>query len=115
MPESGRRTDLIRWLDKELRQPDIRQAASLAWLRLCVQQLLERKGFDLALLVRAKFILARKLAERRDECRASAYNAGYQELLFGPNAAPETSFEYAFRYDPDVYPAKWYYSGAESL
>jgi type III restriction enzyme len=70
--------DLIRWLDKELRQPDIRQAASLAWLRLCVRQLLEGKGFDLALLVRAKFILARKLAEKRDECRAFAYNAGYR-------------------------------------
>lgn len=103
--------DLIRWLDKELRQPDIRQPASLAWLRLCVRQLLERKGFDLALLVRAKFILARKLAEKRDECRASAYNAGYQDLLFGPNAAPETSFDYAFRYDPNIYPAKWLYSG----
>jgi type III restriction enzyme len=47
---------------------------------------------------------------RRDECRTFAYNTGYQDLLFGPNAAPETSFEYAFRY-PDVYPAKWYYSG----
>jgi type III restriction enzyme len=111
LPGEWTENDLIRWLDKELRQPDIRQAASLAWLRLCVGQLLARKGFDLALLVRAKFILARKLAERRDECRAAAYNAGYQELLFGPNAAPETSFEYAFRYDPNVYPAKWYYSG----
>ena len=111
LPGEWTENDLIRWLDKELRQTDIRQAASLAWLRLCVRQLLERKGFDLALLVRAKFILARKLAERRNECRASAYNAGYQELLFGPNASPETSFEYAFRYQPDVYPAKWYYSG----
>ncbi len=107
--------DLIRWLDKELRQPDIRQPASLAWLRLCVRQLLERKGFDLALLVRAKFILARKLAERRDECRTTAYNAGYQDLLFGPNAAPETSFEYAFRYDPNGYPAKWFYGGRNKL
>jgi type III restriction enzyme len=103
--------DLIRWLDKALQQPDIRQPASLAWLRLCVRQLLERKGFDLALLVRAKFILARKLAEKRDEWRAAAYNAGYQDLLFGPNAAPETSFDYAFRYDANVYPAKWLYSG----
>ncbi len=110
LPGEWTENDLIRWLDKELRQPDIRQAASLAWLRLCVQQLLGRKGFDLALLVRAKFILTRKLAEKRDECRASAYNAGYQELLFGPNAAPETSFEYAFRF-PDAYPAKWYYTG----
>ena len=72
---------------------------------------MERKGFDLALLVRAKFILARKLAERRDECRAFAYRSGYQDLLFGPSAAPETSFEYAFHFQPDVYPARWYYSG----
>ena len=77
-------TDLIRWLDKELRQQDIRQEASLAWLRLCVRQLLGRKGFDLALLVRAKFILARKLAEKRDECRTFAYNAGYQEIALWP-------------------------------
>jgi type III restriction enzyme len=108
-------TDLIRWLDKELRQPDVRQEASLGWLRLCVHQLLGRKGFDLALLVRAKFILARKLAEKRDECRTFAYNAGYQEMLFGPNAAPETSFDFSFQYDPNVYPAKWLYSGRNSF
>jgi type III restriction enzyme len=107
--------DLIRWLDKELRQPDVRQTASLLWLRLCVGQLLQQKGFDLALLVRAKFILARKLAEKRDGCRTSAYNAGYQELLFGPNAALETSFDYAFRYDPNVYPARWLYNGRNSF
>ena len=104
-------TDLIRWLDKELRQPDVRQEASLGWLRPCVHQLLGRKGLDLALLVRAKFILARKLAEKRDECRTFAYNAGYQEMLFGPNAAPETSFDFSFKYDPNVYPARWLYSG----
>jgi type III restriction enzyme len=108
-------TDLIRWLDKELRQPDVRQESSLGWLRLCVHQLLGRKGFDLALLVRAKFILARKLAEKRDECRTVAYNAGYQEMLFGPNAAPETSFDFSFQYDPNVYPAKWLYSGRNSF
>jgi type III restriction enzyme len=108
-------TDLIRWLDKELRQPDVRQEASLGWLRLCVYQLLGRKRFDLALLVRAKFILARKLAEKRDECRTFAYNAGYQEMLFGPNAAPETSFDFSFQYDPNVYPAKWPYSGRNSF
>ena len=33
-------------------------------------------------------------------------------MLFGPHAAPETSFEYAFRYDANVYPAKWLYGGS---
>ena len=42
-------------------------------------------------------------------------NAGYQEMLFGPNAAPETSFDFSFRYDSNVYPAKWLYSGRNSF
>lgn len=103
--------DLVRWLDKQLRDPYIRQEDNLRWLHACVQQLLGRKDMDMALLVRAKFILARKLEAVRDECRVSAYNNGCQELLFGPSAAPETSYEYAFKYDPNVYPAKWLYPG----
>ena len=59
----------------------------------------------------AKSIPARKLAEKRDECRTSDDNAGYRALPFGPNAAPETSFDYAFRYDANIYPAKWLYGG----
>lgn len=107
--------DLIRWLDKELRHPEVRQAASLAWLRRCLDQLLGRNGLTPALLVRAKFILARTLAEKRAECRAAALRAGYQDLLFGLQAAPETSFDYSFQYRPDVYPAKWYYDGRNSF
>ena len=80
---------------------------------LCSPATRRARDSILALLVRAKFILARKLAEKRDECRTVAYNAGYQEMLFGPNAAPETSFDFSFRYDPNVYPAKWLYSGKE--
>jgi type III restriction enzyme len=115
LPGEWTELDLIRWLDRELRRPDVRQESSLAWLRLCVRQLLERKGFDLALLVRAKFILARKLAELRDHCRTSAYEDGYQTLLFGPQAAPETSFDYSFSYDPNVYPARTYYNGRNTF
>ncbi|MGH9486692.1 MAG: DUF5677 domain-containing protein [Terriglobales bacterium] len=37
-----------------------------------------------------------------DEFRASACKAGYRKLLFGPNAVPGASFEYAFRRDSDV-------------
>ena len=29
----------------------------------------------------------------------------------GPNAAPETSFDYSFQYDPNVYPAHTLYTG----
>jgi type III restriction enzyme len=103
--------DLVRWLDRELRDLSIRQEESLAWLRACVSQLASRVDLGLARLIGAKFILARKLETKREECRLAAYNTGYQELLFGPSAAPETSYEYAFRYDPNDYPARWLYTG----
>ena len=95
-------TDLIRWLDKELRQPDIRQAASLGWLPALCSPTLDAQGIRFGVAGALKFILVRKLAEKRDECRTFAYNAGYQEMLFGPNAAPETSFDFSFRYDPQM-------------
>jgi len=103
--------ELVRWLDKQLRQPDIRQETLAAWLDKAVRQLLNNQRIDLATLVRAKFILARKLEDKLKQCRTVAYNKGYQELLFGPNAAVETSYDYAFSYDPNSYPANWLYSG----
>jgi type III restriction enzyme len=103
--------ELVRWLDKQLRQPDIRQETLAAWLDKAVRQLLSTQHIDFATLVRAKFILARKLDDKLKQCRTVAYNKGYQELLFGPNAAVETSYDYGFTYDPDIYPANWFYSG----
>src|ERR1035437_5393920 len=107
--------DLVRWLDKQLRQPDIRQETLAAWLERAVRQLLSGQRIDFATLVRAKFILARKLEDKLKQCRATAYAKGYQELLFGPNAAVETSYEYAFNYDPNNYPANWLYSGRQKF
>jgi type III restriction enzyme len=106
---------LVRWLDKQLRQPDIRQETLAAWLDKAVRQLLSSQRIDLATLVRAKFILARKLEDKVNQCRAVAYNKGYQELLFGPNAAVETSYDYAFTYDPNRYPANWLYDGRQKF
>lgn len=103
--------DFVRWLDKQLRQPDVGQEKLLNWLESAIQNLLTRHRFDLATLVRAKFILVRKLEDSLKLCRNAAYEHGYQELLFGPNAAVETSYRYAFDYDPNVYPANWWYSG----
>lgn len=105
------RNDFVRWLDKQLRQPDVIQEKLLAWLQLAVGNLLAKQRLDLATLVRGKFILVRKMQDKLKACRNIAYDKGYQELLFGPNATVETSYDYAFAYDPNVYPANWLYSG----
>lgn len=103
--------DLVRWLDKQVRQPDVRQETMLEFLRRVVTSLHDKQGFDLATLLRAKFILAKVLVDKIKRHREEAYAKGYQDTLFGPTAAVETSFDYAFSFDPASYPANWFYSG----
>ena len=75
----------------------------------------ERCWLDMAALVRSRFILAKVLVEKIKGFRQEACSRGYQETLFGPQAAVETTFDYAFNYAPNVYPASWYYQGLFDL
>ena len=103
--------ELVRWLDKQVRQLDIKQEIMLEFLRRVVASLHDKQGFDLATLLRAKFILAKVLGDKIKRYREQAYARGYQDTLFGPAAAVDTSFDFAFSFDPAIYPANWYYSG----
>jgi type III restriction enzyme len=102
-------TDLVRWLDRHLRQPDVNQGTLAAWLLQAVKGLLAKHGLDLATLVRAKFILARKLGEAIEQARQTAYNKGYQILL--EIARSDERDEFAFRFDPNGYRPNWSYQG----
>lgn len=104
-------SELTRWLDKELKQPDVQQAVMLGWIGKALAYLIDRQKFDLATLGRAKFILVRALAEKIAAARKKSYANGYQETLFSPQAAVETSFDYAFSFQPSNYPANWFYKG----
>lgn len=104
-------TAFVRVLDKELRQPDIRQEVMLEYLRRAVNALMVKRKIDLATLVRFKYPLIKALTEKIKSHRKQAYEKGYQETLFGPTAAVETSYEYAFNYGKDTYAPRWYYSG----
>jgi len=104
-------TDLVRWLDKELRQVDVSQQKMEEWIRRAVSGLLASGRFDLSTLVRAKYLLCRELLGAITKSRDAAHRNAYQELLFGPSAAIETSFNYSFTYDPRNYLANWFYEG----
>jgi type III restriction enzyme len=101
----------VRVLDKELRQPDIRQEVLLEFLRRSVSHLTDTRKIPLSTLVRFKYPLIKTLAEKIKKHRKQAYEEGYQETLFGPTAAVETSFEYAFQFGKDTYAPRWYYTG----
>lgn len=112
MPVEWSQSDLVRWLDKEVRQADVRQETMLAWIQRVVAHLLSTGRFDLSTLVRAKYLLCRELNGVIAKCRDTAHRSGYQDLLFGASAAVETTYEYRFDYDPRNYPANWLYTGA---
>ncbi|WP_263367954.1 DEAD/DEAH box helicase [Edaphobacter bradus] len=102
--------DLVRWLDRQLRQQDVNQGTLAAWLLQAVRGLLQKDGLGLPALVRAKFILARKLGELIEQSRQAAYNKDYQALL--DLSVTDDRDEYAFHFDPLIYPASSLYQGS---
>ncbi|MEG6550426.1 DEAD/DEAH box helicase family protein [Desulfocurvibacter africanus] len=101
---------LVRWIDGKIHQADISQPVMLEFIRKCVVSL-SKSGIDLASLVRAKYALATAILQKIERYRQEAFKKGFQFGLFGPSAKVETSFNYAFRYDPNNYPAKSFYRG----
>jgi len=97
--------ELVAWLDKRLRKPDLTQGVLIEWLRQAVEGLLANERFTLAQLVRAKFLLARKLDAEIVSARLTAQASNYQEALFAPTAPVEFAFEQSYRFDPMAYPA----------
>jgi type III restriction enzyme len=102
---------LSRWLDARLFQKDVRQEVLLEYLRRTVVYLVEKRRIPFEALVRARFALQKVLEFKIKNLRKKAYDRGYQETLFGENSVARTSFEYAFKFNPENYPAKFPYQG----
>ena len=111
MPVEWTEAQLVRWLEKEIRQQDVSQEKMSEYTRRAVNALHASGRFDVSTLVRAKYLLRRELIGAITKSRDAAHRNGYQELLFGPQAALETSFNYSFAYDPRNYPANSLYEG----
>jgi type III restriction enzyme len=102
--------DLIRWLDRELRQPDIMQLQMMKFLSRVVSDLQREVG--ITALVRNKFRLVRMLRALIDSYRNSARKQGYQETLFSEGAEVSTTADFQYEFSPAHYPARPpYYQG----
>ncbi|HXF55404.1 MAG TPA: DEAD/DEAH box helicase family protein [Hyphomicrobiaceae bacterium] len=95
--------NLVLWLDRQLRQPDIHQSDLLRWLTDCVGHLVGPRKLHIASLMRTKFILARKLRDRIAAARATERNAVYQRYLFAPDAKVDVSFDSGFAFQDGMY------------
>lgn len=81
------------------------------FIRLTLCNLKDRRGISLNTLYRVRAPLERALRDKIEQYRQTAYAAGFQMCLFSPEAAVETSFQYAFSFDPENYPATLHYNG----
>ncbi len=107
----GTETELVRFLDKNLRQPDIRQEAMIEFMRRAVEYLRSSRKIDLATLDLLKYPLVKVLANKIEKYRKKAADSAFEKFLFAPDTPVETTYQYSFEFDPDVYPANWFYNG----
>lgn len=103
--------NLVLWLDRQLRQPDIHQSDLVKWLSDCVGYLAGLRKIPIASLMRTKFILARKLRERIAAVRMVERNRVYQQYLFAPEAKVEVSFDNGFVFREGMYRDIKHYRG----
>lgn len=95
--------NLVLWLDRQLRQPEIHQSDLVKWLTAAVGHLVGPRKIHVASLMRTKFILARKLRERLAAARLSEQQKIYQRYLFAPDARVEVSFDTGFAFRDGMY------------
>lgn len=105
--------DLIGWLDQEIRDKSLKQPVIREWIRRCIGSLHEDRGFSEAQLLRAQFVLRRKLREQLQLEKEAAYRHGFNQLLIeGDITVPdEAVWDYAFAPDMTKYPALSYFDG----
>jgi type III restriction enzyme len=103
---------LSRQLEKALRQQGIRPEVLLEFIRKTIGWLVSTRKLSVPTLLHVRFPLEKALREKIEAYRQKAYNSGYQLRLFGESAAVETSYKYAFAFDPDNYRATAFYHGA---
>ena len=95
---------LSRQLERALRQQGIRPEVLLEFIRKTIGWLVSSRKLSLATLLHVRFALEKALREKIESYRQKAYDSGYQLRLFGERAAVETSYKYAFAFDPNKYP-----------
>lgn len=101
----------MRFLDRRLRRDAILQPDMIAWLGRVLDGLVAR-GFELTYLARHASELSDAVAAQLTKLLKGRKRAAFQQsLLDGPQGV-RLDQHTQFRFDPQVYPARWFYSAA---
>jgi type III restriction enzyme len=90
--------ELSRWLDRNLRHPDIEQSVCLEFLRKMIEYLNLARNIPMSSLIRTKFILADAISKKIDNYRLEAYAKAYRELFVMPNPNIRTKLDFVFKF-----------------
>lgn len=105
-------TDIIRWIDGQIRHSDIPQGEMLAYVSKLIAHLTRERGITLTALERTKHLLVRAIREKLTTLRRQAADKGFQQLLFKDNASLTINFDDCYTFKPGLYPARPpYYRG----
>ena len=107
-----RREDVIRALDRKLRNTRVLQADMIAWLGRAVDALV-RQGIELTYLARNINYVADALAAKVKSLLAEAQREAFQSTLGFTDEArkPRLDVHFEFRFPESYYPARWRYDG----
>ncbi len=97
--------DLVRWLNREVRQPDIVQSHLLAYLRAMVNYLTNEQRVALNTLARMRFILARRIDAQIGDMREAAAKAQFRQLVLDGGWQVEPDWKHPFVFETGCYPA----------
>ncbi len=97
--------DLVRWLDREVQQPDIPQPQLRTYLHRVVGHLRDEQHVPLATLARMRFVLAQRITARIADLRQQVAQQRFGQLVLdgGWDVAPDWSR--SFRFEAGRYPA----------
>lgn len=97
--------DLVRWLNREVRQPDIVQGHLLAYLNAMVNYLINDQRVSLNALARMRFMLARRINSQIADMREAAAKTQFQQLVLDGGWKVEPDWTHTFKFEQGVYPA----------
>ena len=95
--------DLVRWLDREVRQPDIPQAHLRAFLKAMVAQLANEQRIPLASLARVRHVLAQRVSARIEDLRTAAASRQFKQLVLDREWELSVDRSRAFEFRPGAY------------
>ncbi|MEG6586065.1 DEAD/DEAH box helicase [Dendrosporobacter sp. 1207_IL3150] len=102
---------LVHWLDRKLRQPDVPYEALVEYIRRVLEHLQVQKQVKLPDLVKLRFVLEKLLREKIAANRKKAYDAGIQHVLIETEHVAIVAPDEAMTFLPGRYPAKSCYHG----